>query len=79
MASPSGGKTLSKSAIDSLFDRCTTPDGVLQEDDFYCLAGLFDFRDPDHKAAAWHATHGTHIMDAATYEQFSTPDAGDAR
>jgi hypothetical protein len=65
MASPSGGRMLNKSAIDTLFDLCTTPDGVLQEDDFYCRAGLFDFRDPDHKAAAWHATHGTHVMDAA--------------
>lgn len=65
MAAPSGGKMLNKSAIDTLFDLCTTPDGVLQEDDFYFRAGLFDFRDPDHKAAAWHVTHGTHVMDAA--------------
>jgi hypothetical protein len=65
MASPSGGKTLNKSAIDTLFDLCTGPNGVLQEDDFYRRAGLFDFRDSDHKAAAWHATHGTHVADAA--------------
>ena len=59
------GITLDKGAIDTLFDTCTDGNGVLQEDLFYRLAGLIDFRDGLHKAAAWRITHGTHVMDAA--------------
>ena len=38
---------------------------MLQEDLVYRAAGLLDYTRPDHKAAAWRVTHGTHVMDAA--------------
>ena len=56
---------LTKPSIDNLFDLCTNGDGVLDEDVFYRRAGLIDFTNGDHKAAAWRVTHGTHVMDAA--------------
>src|SRR5262249_2621901 len=64
MASSAGGKMLDKSAIDTLFDLCTDGNGVLQEDLFYRRCGLIDYREGEHKAAAWRATHGTHVLDA---------------
>ncbi len=64
MASGAGGQMLDKRAIDALFDLCTDGNGVLQEDLFYRRCGLIDYRDGAHKAAAWRATHGTHVLDA---------------
>jgi hypothetical protein len=65
MATGSGGNILTKADIDRLFDACTDSNGVLEEDDFYRSSGLIDFRRDGHQAAAWRATHGTHVMDAA--------------
>jgi hypothetical protein len=35
------------------------------EDDIYARTGLIDHRDPRHKAVAWRAAHGTHVLDLA--------------
>jgi len=59
------GITLAQPAIDNLFTTCTSPNGVLQEDLVYRAAGLLDYTQGGHKAAAWRVTHGTHVMDAA--------------
>lgn len=50
--------------IDTMLDACRHA-GVVDEDEFYLRAGLFDFRRPGHKAATWRTAHGTHVMDVA--------------
>jgi hypothetical protein len=60
-----GGHVLDKSAIDPLLGLCTNVSGALNEDLFYRLVELIDFRQPNHKSAAWQASHGTHVMDLA--------------
>ena len=62
---PLGGHVLDKAAIDLLLAQCTNANGVLNEDLFYRSAELIDFRQPNHKSAAWQASHGTHVMDLA--------------
>jgi hypothetical protein len=59
------GNTLNAVDINTLFDRYTDGNGVLQEELVYREAGLLDYTRPDHKAVAWRVTHGTHVMDAA--------------
>lgn len=59
------GYILDKPTIKSLLNQCTI-NGVVDEDLFYARTGLIDFAQPDHKAAAWHMAHGTHVMDTAT-------------
>ncbi|MBB5572327.1 MULTISPECIES: hypothetical protein [Rhizobium] len=48
--------------------------GLVDEEGLYREAGLIDFRDPDHKAAAWQLSHGTHVLDqAAGYDPVDAP------
>ncbi|AVA25347.1 peptidase S8/S53 family subtilisin-related protein (plasmid) [Rhizobium sp. NXC24] len=48
--------------------------GLIDEEGLYREAGLIDFRDPDHKAAAWQLSHGTHVLDqAAGYDPIKAP------
>src|SRR4051812_27423325 len=63
MGAPSN--TLNAVDINTLFDRYTDGNGVLNEELVYRAAGLLDYTRPDHKAVAWRVTHGTHVMDAA--------------
>ena len=63
MGTPSN--TLNAVDINTLFDRYTDGNGVLNEELVYREAGLLDYTRPDHKAVAWRVTHGTHVMDAA--------------
>ena len=58
------GCELRKKDIDRLIDDCTTA-GAIDEDLLYRRAGLLDFRQYGHKSAAWHASHGTAVMDLA--------------
>lgn len=60
---PSGCE-LRKKDIDRLIDDCTIA-GAIDEDLLYRKAGLLDFRQYGHKSAAWHASHGTAVMDLA--------------
>jgi len=60
-----GGHVLDKNAIDVFLGQFTDANGVLNEDLFYRSAELIDFRQPNHKSAAWQASHGTHVMDLA--------------
>jgi hypothetical protein len=62
---PLGGHVLDKAAIDLFLGQCTNANGALNEDLFYRLVQLIDFRQPNHKSAAWQASHGTHVMDLA--------------
>ena len=50
--------------LDSLIADCTVA-GFLDEEKLYRLTGLIDFGRGGHKAAAWRAAHGTHVMDLA--------------
>lgn len=50
--------------LDSLMADCTVA-GFLDEEKLYRLTGLIDFARSGHKAAAWRASHGTHVMDLA--------------
>lgn len=50
--------------IDSLLASSTIA-GSVDEDLFYRAAGLIDFTQPYHKAAAWRFAHGTHVLDLA--------------
>jgi hypothetical protein len=58
------GCELRKPEIDKLIADCTTG-GAIDEDLLYRKAGLLDFRQYGHKSAAWHAAHGTAVMDLA--------------
>lgn len=58
------GCELRKKDIDKLIDDCTMA-GAIDEDLLYRKAGLLDFRQYGHKSAAWHASHGTAVMDLA--------------
>ncbi len=58
------GRELTKSVIDDLLDDFTANDW-LDEAGLYRAAGLVDFGHPGHKAAAWRAAHGTHVLDLA--------------
>jgi len=58
------GCELLKSDIDKLIADCTTA-GAIDEDLLYRKANLLDFRQYGHKSAAWHASHGTAVMDLA--------------
>ena len=50
------------------------------EDVIYARTGLIDHRDPRHKAAAWRAAHGTHVLDlAAGYDPAGRPEPPDHR
>jgi hypothetical protein len=62
---PLGGHILGKAAIDQFLGQCTNANGVLNEDLFYRSAELINFLQPNHKSAAWQASHGTHVMDLA--------------
>lgn len=50
--------------IDRLLRECTVG-GSVDEDMVYRRAGLIDFSDANHKAAARRAAHGTHVLDLA--------------
>ncbi len=58
------GKELLQAEIDQLVQRWTRAGGV-DEAGLYAEAGLADFARPGHKAAAWRAAHGTHVLDLA--------------
>jgi hypothetical protein len=63
--------------IDTLLRDCTSA-GQVNEELFYCRAGLVDFGRTGHKAAAQRAAHGTHVMDLTCgYEQGSSPVGND--
>lgn len=50
--------------------------GAIDEDEVYRKAGLVDFRDPRHKAAALRVAHGAHVTDlAAGYDPDEEMDA----
>jgi len=55
-----------RSGIDSLLTESTFG-GSVDEDSFYHRAGMIDFNEPgaSHKAVAWRASHGTHVLDLA--------------
>lgn len=55
-----------KPGIDRLL-RESTVGGSVDEETLYRRAGLIDFAEPGgkHKAAAWRAAHGTHVLDLA--------------
>jgi hypothetical protein len=42
--------------------------GSVEENQLYLKAGLIDFAQPYHKAAAWRVAHGTHVLDLAAGE-----------
>ena len=58
------GREMGKGDVDALLKKCTQ-DGWFNEDKFYRRCGLADFTSPLHKAAAWRAAHGTHVLDLA--------------
>ena len=58
------GSEIDKQGIDDLLAECTTA-GWTDEDRVYRRCGLIDFTSPDHKAVAWRAAHGTHVLDLA--------------
>jgi hypothetical protein len=58
------GRELVKTQIDQLLQD-HTHHGFLDEAELYREAGLVDFGEPGHKAAAWRAAHGTHVLDLA--------------
>ena len=58
------GREFTKLEIDQLLKKHTS-DGKLDEDYFYADIGLLDFNRSGHKAAAFRASHGTHIADIA--------------
>ena len=53
-----------RDGIDSLL-QAHTQAGLVDEERLYREAGLIDFRDRDHKAAALRTAHGTHVLDLA--------------
>jgi hypothetical protein len=55
--------------IDALLSSSTGADGSVDEDRLYRAAGLIDFAEPEHKAAAWRIAHGTHVLDLAAGEE----------
>jgi hypothetical protein len=50
--------------IDSLL-AANAAAGLVDEERLYRQAGLVDFTEPGHKAAAWRPAHGTHVLDVA--------------
>jgi hypothetical protein len=65
------GKEICKegaNGIDALLLASSTAAGSVDEDRFYRAAGLIDFAEPGHKAAAWRIAHGTHVLDLAAGE-----------
>lgn len=68
------GRELVRSEIEQLL-KDHTKDDVLNETTLYRAAGLVDFTRPGHKAAAWRAAHGTHVLDIAA----AIPPGCDAR
>jgi hypothetical protein len=58
------GLELIKRQIDQLLVQ-HSQSGWLDEAELYRAAGLVDFGKPGHKAAAWRAAHGTHVLDLA--------------
>ena len=59
--------SVGRPGIDSLLAATTVAD-VVDEDELYRRAALIDFALPGHKAAAWRASHGTHVLDLAAGE-----------
>jgi len=57
--------------IDDLLGRCKIG-GSVDEDRVYREAKLVDFSLPGHKAAAWRASHGTHVLDIAAHAESQT-------
>lgn len=53
------GMYLTKGDIDALLA------DHADEEDLYRFAGLYDFKNSEHKSAAWRTAHGTHVMDLA--------------
>lgn len=53
--------------IDTLLRECGRA-GSVDEEEVYRRAGSVDFAEPDHKAVAWRAAHGTHVLDLAAGE-----------
>jgi hypothetical protein len=58
------GVFLDGSQIEALLARCTE-DGQFDEDKFYSLAGMLDFRTGSFKPTALRTSHGTHVMGIA--------------
>ena len=64
---------LKRKGIDDLL-RDHAQAGLVDEEGLYQEAGFIDFRDRDHKAAAWGLSHGTHVLDlAAGYDSAKAP------
>jgi hypothetical protein len=64
---------LKRKGIDDLL-RDHAQAGLVDEEGLYQEAGFIDFRDRDHKAAAWGLSHGTHVLDlAAGYDPAKAP------
>jgi len=62
------GRDYSRGEIDALLTEATY-DGILDEDQFYRIAGLTTFNRPGQGATARRAAHGTHVMDLACGEE----------
>lgn len=60
----SHGYELRRPDINKLLAACTV-DGAIDEGLLYRKATLLDFRQQGHKSVAWHAAHGTAVMDLA--------------
>jgi hypothetical protein len=58
------GVFLDGSQIEELLSRCTE-NGQFDEDKFYFLAGMLDFRTGSFKPTALRISHGTHVMGVA--------------